>query len=113
MDERRQFNRIDAGEVSLRVFNAVDGQALGIVGNLSLGGMLLITTQRELYANGILQLLIETPPALGGKPIALGVKILWCTPAHSPDSFWAGLETIDLGEGDRAALERLLDQLGG
>ena len=59
MDDRRQSNRIDASNEGLRVINGVDGEQLGIVGNLSLGGMMLITTRRELYADGILQLQID------------------------------------------------------
>jgi hypothetical protein len=39
------------------------------------------------------------------------VKVLWCTPANSPESYWAGLETIDIGETERRALADLLDYL--
>ncbi len=111
MDDRRQSNRIDASNEGLRVINGVDGEQLGIVGNLSLGGMMLITTRRELYADGILQLQIDVPAEAGCGPIPLGVKVLWCTPANSPDAYWAGLETIDIGPNDRAALQQLLDYL--
>lgn len=111
MDDRRKFTRIDAAQASLRVVNAVDGRPLGIVGNLSMGGLLLITSQQELYPSGILQLEIERPAELGGDNIPLGVKVLWCTPANSPESYWAGLETIDIGEPARKALADLLDYL--
>jgi hypothetical protein len=111
VDDRRKFTRIDAAESSLRVVNAIDGRQLGIVGNLSMGGLLLITSQQELYPSGILQLEIERPAEIGGGTIPLGVKVLWCTPAHSPESYWAGLETIDLGEPEREALASLLDYL--
>lgn len=112
MEDRRQSNRIDARHEALKVSNGIDGEPLGIVGNLSLGGLMLITTRRELYANGVLQLRIDTPPELGGQAIPLGVKVLWCTPANSPDDYWAGLETIDISDADRATLERLLEYLG-
>lgn len=111
MDDRRKSNRIDARNEALKVTNGISGEPLGIVGNLSLGGMMLITTQRELYANGVLQLQINMPDELGGVPIPLGVKVLWCTPANSPDAYWAGLQTIDIGDDDRAAMQRLLDFL--
>ena len=64
MNERRKNDRIDAYDVGLPVINGIDGQELGIIGNLSLGGMMLITT-RQLYTDGILQLKIEVPTELG------------------------------------------------
>ena len=110
VDERRKNDRIDAYEVGLTAVSSIDGQRLGIIGNLSLGGMMLISTQ-ELYAGGILQLKIDVPAELGPRPISMGVKTLWCTPANSPREFWAGLETIDINAEDHAALKQLLTQL--
>ncbi|MDJ0738886.1 MAG: PilZ domain-containing protein [Gammaproteobacteria bacterium] len=110
VDERRKSNRIDAFAVGLQVSNGVDREPLGIVSNLSVGGMMLIT-RRQLQADGILQLTIDTPVNLGIGAIPIGAKILWCTPANSPDEFWAGLETIDIAPADQAALERLIDHL--
>ena len=110
VDDRRENSRIDAYAAGLQVSSGIDGEAIGIVGNLSLGGMMLIS-RRELQPDGILQLVIEVPSALGGAPIPVGAKILWCTPANSPNEFWAGLETIDIAASDRDALQQLLDQL--
>ena len=110
MDERRKNDRIDAYDVGLTAINGIDDQRLGIIGNLSPGGMMLITT-RKLYADGILQLKIDVPAELGSGLISMGVKILWCTPANSPNEFWAGLETIDLSPGDSNSLQKLLDRL--
>lgn len=110
MDERRQNDRIDAYDVGLRAINGVDSQPLGIIGNLSPGGMMLITSQ-QLYTDGILQLKIDVPKGLDFGQISMGVKILWCTPANSPDEFWAGLETIDISPADRDSLHQLLDHL--
>jgi hypothetical protein len=55
--------------------------------------------------------MIETPKAFALDPIAVGAKILWCTPANSPDEFWAGLETIDIDASGRASLNQLLERL--
>ncbi len=112
VDERRKSNRIDAYAMGLQAINCLDEEPLGIIGNLSLGGMMLIST-RQLFTDGILQLKIQTPTELGGGSIPMGVKILWCTPANSPDEYWAGLETIDIGSTDVDALRALLDQLAG
>lgn len=110
VDDRRKNDRIDAYKEGLPVLNGIDGKQIGIIGNLSLGGMMLITT-RELYANGILQLTIEAPAELGCGSVSMGVKILWCAPANSPGEHWAGLETIDISDADRDALQCLLEQL--
>lgn len=112
VDERRKSNRIDAYAMSLPVVNCLDEEPLGIIGNLSLGGMMLIST-RQLFADGILQLKIEIPAELGGGSIPMGVKILWCTPANSPEEYWAGLETIDINPADVGTLRQFLDQLAG
>ena len=110
MDDRRRNCRIDAFDDGLQVRNSIDGAALGIVGNLSIGGMMLIT-QRQLQPEGILQLAIESPASIGIAPIHIGAKILWCTPANSPDEFWAGLETIDIDTQGETDLVALLDRL--
>lgn len=110
MDERRNSERIDAYQVGLAAVNDVDGEQLGLIGNLSLGGMMLIANQ-QLHADGILQLKIDVPKEFGSGLISMGVKILWCTPANSPKEYWAGLETIDISETDRDSLQQLLDQI--
>jgi hypothetical protein len=110
VDDRRKSNRIDAHDVGLRVRNGIDNEPLGVIGNLSLGGMMLITTQ-QLFTDGILQLRIDPPAGYESGPISLGVKVLWCIPANSPDEYWAGLETIDINPADQEALSLLLDYL--
>ena len=110
MDDRRKNNRIDAYAAGLQVSNSIGDEPLGIIGNLSAGGMMLIT-RRQLQADGILQLQINPPRGLDIEAISIGAKILWCTPANSPDEFWAGLETIDIADGDQLSLQRLLDHL--
>lgn len=109
-NDRRENNRIDAYDIGLKVTNSIDGEPLGIVGNLSSDGMMLIT-RRQLFADGILQLTIDTPREMNIAPIPVGVKILWCTPANSPDEFWAGLNTIDISAAGQVSLKRLLEQL--
>ena len=41
----------------------------------------------------------------------MGMKILWCIPANSPDEYWAGLETLDISTDSRSALDSLLGYL--
>lgn len=110
MEDRRQNDRIDTHGAGLTAHNSVNGEAIGIIGNLSPGGMMLICNQ-ELYPDGILQLAIKPPPGTDFAPVQMGLKVLWCTPANSPSEFWAGLETIDISQANLTALRQLLGQL--
>ena len=109
MDERRQSDRIDTHSVGLTAHNSVNGEPIGIIGNLSPGGMMLITTQ-QLHPEGILQLTIQPPADTGCDPFQMGLKVLWCSPANTPSEYWAGLETIDISAANLATLNRLLSQ---
>jgi len=111
VDERRKSPRIEAQSAALQVSNKLDGSELGIVGNLSAGGLLLISN-RELFQDGVLQLSINVlAQDLPGGEIPIGVRVLWSAPAHSPDQHWAGLEIIDIGPQASSDLARLLDHL--
>jgi hypothetical protein len=54
---------------------------------------------------------VDPPEGAACGTISLGVKVLWCIPAHSPDEFWAGLETFDMTPESEAELLRLLAYL--
>ena len=72
---------------------------------------MMLISSRQLYFNGVLQLDIVTPSRLDLERISLGFRVLWCTPANSPDEFWAGLKIIDVSEAGREALHTLLGHL--
>lgn len=110
MDDRRQNNRIDTQDAGMTAHDSINGEQIGIIGNLSPGGMMLITTQ-ELYPDGILQLTLTPPNGCGCTPISMGLKILWSIPANSPAEYWVGLETIDINAANEAAFADLLRYL--
>lgn len=110
VDERRRDDRIDTAEIGLQVVNRIDNEPFGIISNLSSGGMMLITN-RELFAGGVLQLMLQTPDNADLEPISMGMKILWCTPAASEHEYWAGLETIDIDAPGLTRLNTLIDRL--
>jgi hypothetical protein len=110
VDDRRKTDRIAAQNVRLAVHNSVDGEPVGIIGNLSAGGMMLISKQ-QLYPNGIFQLTVDVPETADYGRISMGMKVLWCIPANSPDEYWAGLETLDISPDSASALQSLLDHL--
>lgn len=111
VDERRKSDRLEAASAGLLVRNTPDGHELGIVGNLSQDGLMLIVN-RELVTDGILQLSIESlPPGLGCDAIALGVQVLWDAPAATPNQHWAGVSIIDISDDARQAYTDLLAYL--
>jgi hypothetical protein len=111
VDERRKSDRLEAVSAGLTVRNSPDDHELGIVGNLSHDGMMLIVN-RALMTDGILQLAIESLPArLGCNTISLGVQVLWSAPAATPDQHWAGVSIIDIGADDRRTYRALLAYL--
>lgn len=111
VDERRKSDRLEAASAGLSVRNAPDGQELGIVGNLSQDGMMLIVN-RELMTDGILQLSLESLPVrIGPDAIALGVQVLWCAPAATPAQHWAGVSIIDISDDARRAYDDLITYL--
>jgi hypothetical protein len=110
-DERRKSERIEAQSAGLSLVNSVDGQEIGIVGNISTGGMMLISS-RELFEDGVLQVNLEAlPNGVGVDSVSCGVKVLWSAPANSPSEYWAGLEIIDISKSDQDGLNRLIDHL--
>lgn len=110
-DERRRTERVEAQAAGLSLVNSVDGQEIGIVGNISSGGMMLISN-RELFEDGALQVNLQSlPKNLGVNSISCGVKVLWSAPANSPSEYWAGLEIIDISRSDQDDLDRLIDCL--
>ncbi len=112
MQDRRQNERIDAHNVRLSAINVVDNQPLGIIGNLSADGLMLIVGQ-SLSPGGIVQMRVEATDDVVTPPIHIGARVLWCTPASSPQEYWAGLETIDIGDDDRQRVQDLLTYLRG
>lgn len=90
------------------VIDAIRGQPMGFLGNLSSGGMLLICAKPP-RDEAIYQLQIPLH-GLGAQPqhIEVGVQAQWHAPAATPGQTWAGFRIIAINASDSALIERWL-----
>jgi hypothetical protein len=108
--ENRRSRRKRAQQ-GIEVTDALTGQPVGYVGNLSVDGMLLIAT-RDVPDNALYQFYFDLPD-VGGVPrrFEVGVHEQWGEPASIPGQYWAGFRIIDIAPDDRKSLTAWVDAL--
>ena len=96
--EFRRARRRKAHE-PIQVTDAMTGQVIGHIGNLSESGMLLLANQP--LANDALYQFRFPLPAADGRPASLeiGAHLLWSDEASAPGQHWTGFRFI--GQSDR------------
>ena len=110
MIENRRSRRKRAPE-NIEVTNALTGEAIGFVGNLSVDGMLLIAN-RKLPENALFQFNFALPGADGApRQIEIGVHEQWSEPAQTGGQFWSGFRIIDIAPEDRTVLSGWVETL--
>jgi hypothetical protein len=105
--EERRSERIPVRE-HLLVIDTMSGAPLGRVGNLSEGGMMLIT-DAALPEDALFQL--RFPLGENGPMLDLGAQAMWVEAARSAGSWWAGFRIIDIAESDQQRLDAWLQAL--
>ena len=94
----------------IEVSDALTGENLGRVGNLSRDGMMLIG-RRKLTEDALYQLRFQLPDHRGQlRVLEAGVHEQWSEPAAVPGQYWAGLRIIALSDADTAMLNEWLDE---
>ncbi|MCB1626191.1 MAG: PilZ domain-containing protein [Xanthomonadales bacterium] len=107
MTERRERRR-NPGHAVL-VVNSLNGASMGRIGNLSVGGLMLISSE-SLVESGIYQVQFQLAgPNIGTQTIELGFQCLWSVPASTPNTFWSGCQTIDLSPDAASKLRTWVD----
>ncbi|RUL74436.1 PilZ domain-containing protein [Dyella choica] len=107
MNEHRRTPR-KRPKYAVTVTDAITGQPLGHLGNLSSNGMLLIS-QHAPRAEAIYQVSLPLPAHDGGMPIIeVGIQEQWHEPAATPGQIWSGYRIIAIGNNDAMHLERWL-----
>ena len=93
-DGRRKPRRSVPGMVE--VTDAMTGEAVGCIANLSAGGMLLIANRR-LVPDGLFQFRFALPDDAGGMAsLETGAHVLWQDVHGAPGQHWIGLRFIAL-----------------
>lgn len=107
MNNKRRVARKRA-DVNLRVTDAMTGDVIGHLGNLSLDGMMLIA-QSSINDNALYQFMFELPDAHGRlQPIEVGAHQLWSEPPTFKGQAWVGFRFIDIASDDEKILAEWL-----
>jgi hypothetical protein len=105
--EQRRAHRKRANFTAV-VTDTISGKAMGYLGNLSIGGMLLICPRPPRH-EAIYQVQFPLQGlAAQPQPIELGVQAQWHTAAASPGQIWAGFRIIAITQADADTLDRWL-----
>lgn len=88
-DARRMPRRPVGGIVD--VVDTLTGERIGHLGNLSVGGMLLIAGV-PMAGDALYQLRFALPD--GGGPVELGAHVLWQDGGAAPGQAWVGLRFL-------------------
>lgn len=91
-ESRRMPRRAVSGVID--VFDSMTEQTIGHLGNLSLGGMLLIVSTR-LVEDALYQFRFVVPDG-EGHAIEVGAHVLWRADASAPGQSWVGLRFLGL-----------------
>lgn len=98
IESRRQPRRSVQGRVE--VFDTITEEVVGQLGNVSMGGMLLIAN-RSLPDDALFQFRFNLPDGLGAsRPLELGAHVLWKDRASAPGQFWVGLRFLGASTDD-------------
>ena len=111
--EHRRSQRKRAHQ-AIQVNDAITGQQIGHVGNLSADGMLLISN-RQVVDDALFQFSFHLPNVATGHvhQLEIGVHEQWSETANVPGLFWTGFRIIDIGPEDFDVLNGWIESPGG
>lgn len=88
------------------------GENLGLIGDISASGLLLITEQ-ALPLNQDIDILIRLPDEVAEKEhIAATIRTCWQKPNLNPAEHCTGCQFLNLSEADGALLKQVAERLG-
>lgn len=95
---------------AILVTNAMTGTTLGRIGNLSVNGMMLITSapigEGSLYQ---VQLLLRDEQGQQLR-LEIGIQCLWSETARTERTFWAGCRIIDIAPSEQQVLDAWVER---
>lgn len=101
-DEFRRKPRRRIAEAIL-VADAMTGETVGRIGNLSETGMLLIAN-RAMHDDALYQLRFSLARSDGNEDYEVGAHLLWKEPQGAPGLYWTGFRFLALSEGQAKRL---------
>ena len=108
IESRRQARRTVPG--MMEVHDTITEETVGYLGNVSVGGMLLIAN-RPLVDDGLYQLRFSLPDDIGDRqPLEVGAHILWVDSASAPGQSWAGVRFIGVSADATRRLRQWTEQ---
>lgn len=109
MIERRKHKRSKSPQ-GLPILHAETGEQLGMLVDLSLGGLLMMS-MRTMQVNSIHPLQIVLPLSAGeSKDILFSAEVAWIDPTNRNGTFWTGFHVIDISEYELERIGQLVDQ---
>jgi hypothetical protein len=111
--EHRRSQRKRAHQM-IQVVNSITGKPVGHIGNLSIDGMLLISST-QLREDALFQFTFQLPSGATAQThqLEIGVHEQWCETAAVPGQFWSGFRIIDIGTEDYNVLYDWVMSPGG
>ena len=107
MNNKRRVAR-KRPDVSLRVTDAMTGEVVGQLGNLSMDGMMLIA-QSPINEDALYQFTFQLPNSYGQlRPIEVGAHQLWADAPAVNGQAWIGFRFIDVAPDDEEVLANWL-----
>jgi hypothetical protein len=94
----------------VEVGDTMTGQAVGHLGNLSVGGLLLVA-HAPLVDDALYQLRFVVPDG-DPRELEAGAHVLWREAANAPGQWWVGLRFLGLSPEARERLEAWVHQEG-
>lgn len=96
MNEQQRRSPRRAPSHAVTVTDAMTGQAMGRIGNLSAGGMLLIADQ-TLPTGALYQVQFDLPVAeQSSRTFEVGMQLLWSETRSGPRPVWSGFRFISI-----------------
>jgi hypothetical protein len=93
------------------VINALTGESLGRIGNMSDGGVMIITN-RPIAEGSVIQIqFLLRDSARVPQRVEAGIQCLWNEKAQSDRSYWNGCRFVALGEVEEGVIAAWLARL--
>lgn len=105
----RRSVRKRTAEVIMAI-NAMTGETLGRIGNLSVDGMMLISSH-SMREEQLFQVQFQLRDAQRViHRFEVGIQCLWCDEARTEHTYWTGAKLIDISDAEQEVLDAWVER---